>query len=373
MPAEHYELSGSVSDSLNDAVQTSPLFDVYLPTDTTYYGLSTSSASQHLPEFIIDEVNAAVADALQESKMKAVINSLLNSDGSGESLTFSGKRGETAFSENTDGTYTHIVESGDTYWDVARTVVMAQTGVDNPGEVKNSDVAKMMNLLLKYNDKPTSGDGANRLSVGESITVPKDVSELLVARRDEKQNSENVQTLNLTPKEQKALATTAIGMKADNMERGPQDGVYNPLQPPGLEPGQTGDYESDGFWNYDVEERRIVSDIIDERTGMRTVSCKGQVDTGVGNQPVLWSDTAYDASETINKNGIIIHRGIQYHDSSVKMNFDDGNGNQIDAYVKSVQSDLDPKTGNYFTQIKTADGGKYYMWISGRTGEVIPD
>lgn len=387
MAAEHYEMSGSVSDALRDAAQASPSFNVYEPSDWSYYSLSNSSAYQHLPEITIDDIRTTVSDVLREDRAARIFNAAGEKS---EKVKLIGKRNEILFSENADGTYTHIAQKGDTYWDVARAVVMAQAGAKDPADVKDSDIQKMTNKLLRYNGKPTSGEGANRLSVGEEINIPRDISDLVEERQESEQSDrdrseeegddgsngfQKAKTSNLTPQEKRALATANNGLSVDNLMLGPDNGVYSPLQPPGLEPGQTGDYDTEGWlWeNYDVEGRLTLSEITDAKTGMRTLTYSGQVDSGFGANGVVLNDTPYMASETINRKGIVTHREIKYQSSSVEMNFDDGFGNQVDAYVKSVRSDLDPSTGNYRTFITTADGREYYMVVNGQSGRVITD
>ena len=384
MPAEHYELSGSSMDSLKDAAQASPSFDVNFPSDYSNYGAWNSTAKPFLPEITIDDVRSTVADLLSQERAADVVYSKGQMDESSKKYKDIEKRGETVFSKNEDGTYMHVVEKGDTYWDVARTVVMAQTGIENRDDVKNADIQKMMNKLLEYNGRPTSGDGANRLSVGEEIYIPKDVSDLVEKHQDEEASGDEpgetvrkkgeVLTEKVpTAKEQKELSITSNGAVAESTRLNPHDGVYSPLQPPGLEPGQTGAYDTQGHWNYDVEDRQVVSDVTNAKTGMRTVTYTGEIDSGYGANGLWWNDTPYDATEMVNANGIITHRSVNYQDSSVKMNFDNGAGHQVDAYVTSVQSDLDPSTGNYKTVITTADGQDYYLQVDGKTGRVIRD
>ncbi len=373
MAVEHYEMSGSVSDALHDAAQASPLYSVYEPIDWTYSRLSDSNAYQHLPEVTIDDIRATVSDVLREDRAATVFST---ANEKSQKLKLIGKRNETVFSENEDGTYTHIVESGDTYWDVARTVLIAQTGEEKPD---TADIQKMMNRLQRYNGKPTSGEAANRLAIGEEIHIPKAIADLVEERQDgetkseddsEESADETTEEKKLTAKEKKALTTTDNGIAADRAFI-PRDGVYNPFQPPGLEPGRTADYTMEGYYNYDVEGRKTLSDVTNAKTGERKLSYAGQVDSGYGANGIWWNDTPYDASETISANGVVTHREVTYHGSEVKMNFSDGCGNKVDAYVSYVESNLDPSSGNYRTQITTVDGRNYFMQIDGQSGQVV--
>lgn len=373
MAAEHYEMSGSVSDSLHDAVQASSMYNVYEPSDLTYYGISDSTAYQHLPSVTIDDIRTTVSDLLREDRAASIVKRERKE--TGEAFKAIGKRGEMVFSENDDGTYTHVVESGDTYWDVARTVLIAQTGEERPD---SADIQKMMNKLQRYNGKPTSGEAANRLAIGEEIHIPRYISDLVEKRQDghesaetsDESDDETSEGKKLTAREKRELTRTDNGIAADKSLM-PRDGDYNPFQPPGLEPGRTEDYTMEGYWNYDVEGRKTLSDFTNEKTGERKLSYSGQVDSGYGANGIWWNDTAYDASETISANGVVTHRDITYYDSSVKMNFSDGHGNKVDAYVSYVESNLDPSSGNYRTQINTVDGRIYFMQIDGQTGQVI--
>jgi hypothetical protein len=55
------------------------------------------------------------------------------------------------------------------------------------------------------------------------------------------------------------------------------------------------------------------------------------------------------------------------------MNFDDGTGKAVTTYVRSVESELNPSSGNYTSRITTADGKVYSMQVNGQTGQVIAD
>jgi hypothetical protein len=311
---------------------------------------------------------------MQTEKFNALIAELLSQKGESNAATAGSKGNGMVFSENSDGTYSHTVEKGDTYWKVARNVVMSQMKTDNPSDVKESDVAKMMDKLIAFNGE--TRESANHLAIGQEIHIPKEVSNAVEKAQEQIVTAEvapNGEPEPLTDEEKKELFTTSNGIKLADMKLNPVDGVYNPLQPPGLEQGQNGDYDMEGFWNYDVEGRETVSDVISQYTGMRTVSYKGQVDSGYGANMMWWNDTPFTATENINANGVMTYRHVDYQDSSVKMNFDDGTGSKVSEYVRSVENQLDPSSGNYTSRITTADGKVYSMQVDGQTGQVIKD
>lgn len=367
-------------DSLNVAAPSAALYNSVYDSSDFYVNTSAlSSAQQHLPEITIGGVAWSADEQQQTERFNALIDDLVAQKVEVEKAMSSSKNGSTDFSKNADGTYTHTVERGDTYWKVARNVVMAQAGTENPADVKDSDVAKMMDKLIEYNGE--TRESANRLSVGDEIHIPKDIAETLKLEKDtvhsdesseSKETSSNGEVDQLTEKEKKELLSTHNGIKLSEVGLNPVDGVYNPLQPPGFEPSKTGDYDVSGYWNYDVEERKTESDVINKQTGMRTLTYSGQIDSGFGANMTWWNDTPFTATENINAAGVMTYRHIDYQDSSVKMNFDDACGNKVEAYVTSVESELNPTTGNYRSRITTVDGNTYYMQVD-QSGHVIKE
>ncbi|GEM_PF-5980512 len=363
-------------DSLKEALPQPNLYDFTRDPSDFYVNTSAlaSTAQQHLPEFTIEGIGPSFDKEMQTEKFNALIAELLSQKGESNAATAGSKGNGMVFSENSDGTYSHTVEKGDTYWKVARNVVMSQMKTDNPSDVKESDVAKMMDKLIAFNGE--TRESANHLAIGQEIHIPKEVSNAVEKAQEQIVTAEvapNGEPEPLTDEEKKELFTTSNGIKLADMKLNPVDGVYNPLQPPGLEQGQNGDYDMEGFWNYDVEGRETVSDVISQYTGMRTVSYKGQVDSGYGANMMWWNDTPFTATENINANGVMTYRHVDYQDSSVKMNFDDGTGSKVSEYVRSVENQLDPSSGNYTSRITTADGKVYSMQVDGQTGQVIKD
>lgn len=365
-------------DAFKEAASKTPAFDVYSPSDF-YVNTSalTSSAQEYLPSVDIDGIGPSFDQKTQDEKFNALIKRLL-SEKSENGAAGGAKNGEMVFKENADGTYSHTVERGDTYWKVAREVVMSQKGTDAPGDVTNGEVQKMMAALIAVNGK--DAQSANHLAVGEQIHIPKDIADAVEATQSE--TAKDAATAEavadggakpLSAEERKELDTTSNGIQIADMKLNPVDGVYNPLQPPGLEQGQNGDYDTEGFYNYDVESRETLSDVTNKFTGMRTLAYKGQIDSGFGANGILWNDTPFAATENINANGVMTYRHIDYQDSSVKMNFDDGTGKAVTTYVRSVESELNPSSGNYTSRITTADGKVYSMQVNGQTGQVIAD
>ncbi|MBX9951535.1 MAG: hypothetical protein K2Y39_20360 [Candidatus Obscuribacterales bacterium] len=275
--------------------------------------------------------------------------------------------------DSAGASYTHAVEKGDTYWKVARNVLMSQMGTDNPSDVKNSDIAKMMDQLIAFNGE--TRESANHLKVGQAILIPKELGEAEAAQVEAVPavSLESGETQNLTDEQRKALNTASNGIKIEEVNLNPVDGTYNPLQPPGLEQGRSGDYDTAGFWNYDIEGRKIAGDITNKFTGMRTLSYEGQVDSGYGANSIWWNDSSFNATENINANGVLTYRRVDYQDSSVKMNFEDGTGSKVTDYIRTVESRLDPASGKYNSRITTVDGKIYSMQVDGQTGEVIRD
>lgn len=369
---------------------------------TNYYGFSNPldfSVSADLPSITISDSLADMSANRGHESTFAAMNPV-------KSVKMMASRDPMEFSENKDGSYSYTAERGDTYWKVARTVLMDMNGITNASEIKHADIQKMVKTLLAYNDKPTSGEGANSLLVGEEIKIPKDLADVVEEHQDrgaqrkdrefrgerESKGAEESQDESeekkshaewkaradeklekgeaLTADETKAWLSSFDGIKSTDPRLEPVDGVYNPLQPPGLEPGTLGDYDAD-FWNYDGEEKSITSDTTDEASGLRTKTYRGQIDSGIWANGQVYNDTPFSASETINSNGVVTERTITYRDSRVELNFEGPGGVTVDDYVSMVNSKLEPESGNYRTQIRTTDGVDYYMMIDGQTGEVI--
>ncbi len=366
-------------DALKEAASKTPAFDVYNPTDF-YVNTSVlpSTADEHLPSVAIEGITPSFDQETQDEKFNALIKQLLSEKSPNNFVAGGAKDGAMTFSENADGTYSHTVERGDSYWKVAREVVMSQKGTDNPGDVSNGEVQKMMAALIAFNEK--NAQSADHLAIGEQIHIPKEIANAVEAAQSVAANDaataaalESAEAKPLTADERKELDTTSNGIQIADMKLNPIDGVYNPLQPPGLEQGQNGDYDTEGFYNYDVEGRETLSDVTNKFTGMRTLAYKGQIDSGFGANGIWWNDTPFAATENINANGVMTYRHIDYQDSSVKMNFDDGTGKAVTTYVRSVESELNPSSGNYTSRITTADGKVYSMQVNGQTGQVIAD
>ncbi len=375
MDGVHYEVN---LDSLKEAAPSPALYESVYDSSDFYVNTSAlSTAQQHLPEITIGGVAWSSDEAQQTERFNALIKELLSQKSDGNRAMGSSNNGNMEFAANADGTYSHKVERGDTYWKVARGVVMAQMKTDNPSEVKDADVAKMMDQLIAFNGE--TRESANKISVGEEIQIPKEFGEKLEQQHestDSEETSESAaasgsgEVKQLSEKEKKELPRTLNGIKLAEVSLNPVDGVYNPLQPPGFEPSKTGDYDMNGFWNYDVEGRTTDSDVINKQTGMRTLTYSAQVDSGYGANMTWWNDTPFTATENINAAGVMTYRHIDYQDSSVGMNFADANGNKVDAYVTSVESELNPTTGNYNSRITTVDGKTYYMQVD-QSGHVI--
>ncbi len=375
MDGVHYEVN---LDSLNAAAPSPALYESVYDSSDFYVNTSAlSTAQQHLPEITIGGVAWSADEAQQTERFNALIDDLVAQKFDIDKVIASNKNSSMDFSRNTDGTYTHTVERGDTYWKVARSVVMAQ--MDNPSEVKDADVAKMMDKLIAFNGE--TRESANKLSVGEEIHIPEEFGEKLETANESTASEETSQSAGasgsgevkqLTEKEKRELLSTQNGIKLAEVSLNPVDGVYNPLQPPGFEPSKTGDYDMNGYWNYDVEGRTTNSDVINKQTGIRTLTYSGQIDSGYGANMIWWNDTPFSATENINAAGVMTYRHIDYQDSSVKMNFADACGNKVDAYVTSVESELNPTTGNYKSRITTVDGKTYYMRVD-QSGHVIKE
>jgi len=363
-------------DALKEPLVQSHLYDGYGSSDFYVNTSAITSAQQFLPDFSIDGIGASSDQQTQDERFNALIAELLSQNG-GENLGAGGGPGNDvamAFSKNQDGTFTHTVEKGDSYWKVARNVLMSQLGTDDPSAVKNSDVAKMMDQLIAFNGE--SRQSADHLKVGQEIRIPKDIGDAVEKVQGEAitaLTSESGATQAQTAEQRTALNTAVNGVKVAEMKLNPVDGTYNPLQPPGLEQGQSGDYDTEGFWNYDIEGRKTVSDVTNKFTGMRTVSYEGQVDSGFGANAIWWNDTPFTATENVNANGVVTYRHVDYQDSSVKMNFEDGAGKKVSDYVLSVENQLDPMSGKYNSRITTVDGKVYLMQVDGQTGAVIRD
>lgn len=363
-------------DALKEPLVQSHLYDGYGPSDFYVNTSAITSAQQFLPEFSIDGIGASSDQQTQDERFNALIAELL-SQNAGENLDAGGGPGNDramALSKNQDGTFTHAVEKGDSYWKVARNVLMLQLGTDDPSAVKNSDVAKVMDQLIAFNGE--NRQSADHLKVGQEIRIPKEIGDAVKKVQGETiaaSTSESGATQAQTAEQRFALNTAVNGVKVAELKLNPVDGTYNPLQPPGLEQGQSGDYDTEGFWNYDIEGRKTVSDVTNKFTGMRTVSYEGQVDSGYGANMVWWNDTPFTATENVNANGVVTYRRVDYQDSSVKMNFEDGAGKKVSDYVLSVENQLDPVSGKYNSRITTVDGKVYSMQVDGQTGEVIRD
>ncbi|MBA3859815.1 MAG: hypothetical protein C0507_23145 [Cyanobacteria bacterium PR.3.49] len=363
---------------------------------TNYYGFSNPmdfSVNADLPTITIgDSLDDMSANRGHESTFAAMSPV--------KSMKMMAARDSMEFNENKDGSYSYTAERGDTYWKVARTVLMDMNGVSIASDIKHADIQKMVKTLLAYNDKPTSGAGANSLLVGEEIRIPKDLADVVEEHRDrgaerkgrefrgeretKDKSDENKpqgewkfradekleKGEELTADEKRAWLSSFDGIKATDPRLEPVDGAYNPLQPPGLEPGTLGDYDAD-FWNYDGEEKTITSDTTDDETGLRTKTYRGQIDSGIWANGQAYNDTPYSASETINKNGVVTERTITYRDSRVELNFEGPAGETVDDYISMVNTSLEPKSGNYRTHIQTTDGANYYMMVDGQTGQVL--
>ena len=352
----------------------------------------------------VDLPTITIGDSLDDMSLNRGHESTFAAMNSAKSIKPMNSRDAMEFNENKDGSYSYTAERGDTYWKVARTVLMDMNGVSIASEIKHADIQKMVKTLLAYNDKPTSGAGANSLLVGEEIRIPKDLADVVEEHQDrgverkvrehrggrelQEENEEKERKTHadwkvradeklekgeeLTADEKRAWLSSFDGIKATDPRLEPVDGAYNPLQPPGLEPGTLGDYDAD-FWNYDGEEKTITSDTTDEETGLRTKTYRGQMDSGIFANGQAYNDTPYSASETINKNGVVTERTITYRDSRVELNFEGPAGETVDDYISMVNSCLEPKSGNYRTHIQTVDGANYYMMIDGQTGQVLRD
>jgi len=339
-------------DTFKDSLPPPNLYDGYGNYDLYVNPSALASAEKYLPPFSIDSFGTSLSQNSQEEKILA------------------GEEGGINIAENADGSFSHIVERGDTYWKIAQNIVLSQSGVEDASGVSKAEIAKVMNELIEFNAE--TRESANHLDIGQEIRIPKEFGDAL-KNTQEGLTDAATDASSLTEEERKQLNTTTNGIKVAEINLDPVDGTYNPLQPPGFEQGRSGDYGIDGFWNYDIEGREIVNDVTNKFTGMRTLSYKGQVDSGYGANQLWMNDTPFTATENINANGVLTYRHISYQDSSVKMNFDDGTGRKVNDYVRTVENQLDPSSGNYNLRITTVDGKTYSMKVDGQTGMPVKD
>ncbi len=162
----------------------------------------SDSATTHLPmagfdekdqQFIFkNEKTGAVSEVNKDGQVAEVWGIKPTIDANGNSKS-DGKNGDMEFQKDANGKYLHVAENGDTYWDVAKNVVMEKNGVADPSKVTDREILEMTNVLLKHNNKPATE--ADKLTVGEKISIPDEVASTIQKRR----NGEKVDSDKTTP------------------------------------------------------------------------------------------------------------------------------------------------------------------------------
>jgi YD repeat-containing protein len=136
----------------------------------------------------------------------------------------------------------------------------------------------------------------------------------------------------------------------------PKPGAYNPVNVPGFsEEGlgeqHTSEKAAKHDENYDIDSRKMDSQIRNADLSI-TRTYSGEVDSGI------LSDTAFTATETVNKNSQLESRSVTYA-SPLDLTFDTPNGPKRIADVKQVDTKYDAERDRYVSTIYSKDGTQH--------------
>ncbi|MBU6452917.1 MAG: hypothetical protein KGS72_14115 [Cyanobacteria bacterium REEB67] len=148
----------------------------------------------------------------------------------------------------------------------------------------------------------------------------------------------------------------------------PQSGIYNVIAPPAQGLGQFGETWSDARDMAASRNNETEADLAD---GTKTDTYSGYLQDGIINN---WFAASYAAEETVNANGGLEHRKIDYSSGGFglpSVSFQTpGHGNTSIDQVQSVETTRDDGSGQYATTI--IDGsGEQWRAISGADGQTL--
>lgn len=135
----------------------------------------------------------------------------------------------------------------------------------------------------------------------------------------------------------------------------PANEAYNPAGPPGIgefSPGETFSSErTDTKGQYDIDWRKKTGEETSP-DGSKTYRYEGELDDGI------FTDTNFEGSETISKDGKLLKRHAKYH-GGADLKFNTPEGVKAIDNVSEVDTAFDSRTGKYVTTIKTEEGKQY--------------
>jgi hypothetical protein len=234
--------------------------------------------------------------------------------------------GERDFRDQGDGSTRYTIRPGDTLSHIARQRLRAETG----SEPSLRDIHEQVQAIGQANRLRDT----NNVRVGTELTIP--------SIRDRAR-----------PEASRGVGDTNPGLT-------PSAENYHPMRLPGqVEPGR----ENGARWR-EGERTNDYTAPAGERN-VRTY------DAPVRNGTYLFSSppTAQVMQETDRRTGEIVRSNVRYSGEGIDMSVRDQYGTRQLQGVRSAETVMDPRTGNYTTTIATGDGNNHVI-ATDRTGRV---
>lgn len=230
--------------------------------------------------------------------------------------------GKREFQTNTEGGGQYSVAKKDTLWSISRDVLTEKLG----RKPTNQEINDIYGKIAEANGIKD----ANKLSIGQKLTIPLGTAEKAAAMP-----------------EAKGASLTATDPKFTEFNNS-----FNAMAAPGL-PGGDQDWVSSSTTSYDRPGE-----------GMTVAKYTGQIDGWNSNNP------NFEASQTTDRNGKITESKVTYDGDGLDMAFESNGDWPTDlSGVKQVETAL-MMNGNYESTIRLADGSLYRS-TTDSTGKVV--